>query len=340
MRIESSVTSVSWIPSEAIRGVLKVPFELGISHYDRPPPDLIDDLEALRKADRFRFANELRAWIEVEEGRIVDYGHMGKAHIGATHLRLGPKGISVAAVPFPEIRPEPVVGRSWVRFTQTAGGRAGVPAPRRVRRKPFVQIAAPIVWTTLALTINRDGSSWHKLVGATPFPRHWIYDREGKLVEKSALIHFKDWAQEAFGKRTPWGSYDSPAVVRAAETELERELSADIMRKGAKPRHRKVSKGKNLVNQGDTGDELFLLLDGVLAVEVDGRVLAEVGPGAVLGERAIIEGGRRTATLRAVTDSRVAVAAADQIDRDALAELARGRRKEHEPSTPITPRGR
>ena len=28
---------------------------------------------ALRDADRFRFANELRAWIEVEDGRIVDH---------------------------------------------------------------------------------------------------------------------------------------------------------------------------------------------------------------------------------------------------------------------------
>ncbi len=38
MRIESSVTSVSWIPSEAIEGLPKLPFELGIGHYDEPPP--------------------------------------------------------------------------------------------------------------------------------------------------------------------------------------------------------------------------------------------------------------------------------------------------------------
>ncbi|MDP9332668.1 MAG: cyclic nucleotide-binding domain-containing protein, partial [Actinomycetota bacterium] len=66
--------------------------------------------------------------------------------------------------------------------------------------------------------------------------------------------------------------------------------------------------------------------DGVLAVEVDGEVLGEVGPGAILGERAIIEPeGRRTATLRALTKSRVAVADTSQIDRDKLRAISDGR---------------
>jgi hypothetical protein len=38
MRIESSVTSVTWIPSEAISGMPELPFELGITHYDEPLP--------------------------------------------------------------------------------------------------------------------------------------------------------------------------------------------------------------------------------------------------------------------------------------------------------------
>ncbi len=70
-------------------------------------------------------------------------------------------------------------------------------------------------------------------------------------------------------------------------------------------------------------DQLFLLLDGVLSVEVDGTGWAEVGPGAVLGERAAIEGGARTATLRAVTPVRVAAVAAAQIDRDKLMRAGR-----------------
>ena len=62
MRIETAITSVSWIPSEAVAGATKLPFETGVAHYDQPPPDAIDvpgGLEALRREDRFRFANEI-----------------------------------------------------------------------------------------------------------------------------------------------------------------------------------------------------------------------------------------------------------------------------------------
>ena len=56
MRIESSVTSVTWIPSEAIEGMPKLPFELGVAHYDEPPPDTLGDLEKLQKRDTFAAA--------------------------------------------------------------------------------------------------------------------------------------------------------------------------------------------------------------------------------------------------------------------------------------------
>ena len=56
-----------------------------------------------------------------------------------------------------------------------------------------------------------------------------------------------------------------------------------------------------LVTQGAEGDKLYLLLDGVLGVEVDGEQVAEMGPGTIVGERASLEGGVRTATLRALT---------------------------------------
>ena len=49
--------------------------------------------------------------------------------------------------------------------------------------------------------------------------------------------------------------------------------------------------------------------------------MAEVGPGVILGERAVLEGGIRTASLQASTDVRVAVAPADRVDREALLEL-------------------
>jgi len=329
MRIESVVTAISWIPSEAIGGMTKLPFEMGISHYDPPPPDVVDDLDTLRRAGRFRFANELRAWIDVDDScRITGWGHAGRGHISSTTLQVGPKAVDFAAVAFPDLQPEVEVSEQGVRFVQTAGGRTGVPAPRRVKHPPFMQIVAPLAWSTLALTIRADGTSEWEMLGASPFPRHWIYDHTGALAAKTGMIDFTEWYRTAFGKHTPWGEEDSPALVTVAETALERELSATIMSAGAKPSVKKVAAGATLVEQGDPGDALFVLLDGVLAVEVDGNALAEVGPGALLGERAVIEGGTRTATLRAVTPAKVAVAPADDIDMDALVQVSMGHRRE------------
>ena len=328
MRIESSVTAVSWIPSEAVEGLPKIPFTMGVAHYDDPPPDVIEDLDALREADAFREANELRAFVEVEDGKITGYGHLGRGHLGVTRMKLGPRELSVAAVALPTIQGEPEVGDGWVRFTQTAGGRTGMPAPRRVRGKPFFQINSAIAWTTLALTIKADGSAEHELIGASPFPRHWIYDQEGKLVQKSGMIDFDEWYRESYGKNTPWGDEDSPAFVTEVESALERELSRSIMRDGAASKPSRGDAGETLVEQGAPGDELYLLLDGVLAVQVDGETLAEVGPGSILGERAVVEGGVRTATLRAVTPAKVVAVPAAEIEPSALEELAGGRRRE------------
>ena len=100
------------------------------------------------------------------------------------------------------------------------------------------------------------------------------------------------------------------------------------MRGGDKPEIRRIKAGNTLVEQGAASDELFLLLNGVLVVEVDGEALAELGPGAVLGERAVLEGGVRTATLRAVTNCKVASATADHIDKGKLAELSEGHHRE------------
>ena len=72
MRIESSVTSLSWIPSEAVTGLNRAVFDTGVTHYDDPPPDRIDDLEEMRDAGSFRFANHLAAWVEVNFPKFSD----------------------------------------------------------------------------------------------------------------------------------------------------------------------------------------------------------------------------------------------------------------------------
>lgn len=341
MRIESSVTAISWIPSEAIEGMPKLPFELGIGKYDEPPPDRLGegDLERLRDEDRFREANELKAWIEVEDGKIVTHGQEGRGLVGSTTFRFGPLGMTIPGVGFDVLRSEPEMSEDAVRFVQTVGGRAGFPAPRRVSGKPFFRVNSATAWTTLALTIRADGSSEHEVVGASPFPRHWIYDKDGNLVAKSGTVDFKTWYREAHGENTPWGDEESPAFVTAAETALERQLSRELMQGKSVSERRTVEPGETLVEQGEPGDELYLLLDGVLVVEVNGEEVTEIGPGAILGEAALLrhgrarrlgerlQGGTRTATLRARTRCRVGVIPADQIEWHELEGLAATRRE-------------
>lgn len=329
MRVEGSVTAVSWIPSEAVTGaVLRIPFGVGLSHYDQPPPDVLLDIDAFLAADRARFVNRLHAWVEVRDGVVIDYGQDGSGRIGATTLRLGHRGLTFAAVALPDRRRSEPVGEGAVRFEQTTGGRTSLPAPRRVNHPPFVQFSAPLAWTTLGLTLRADGSREFDLTGASSFPRHWVYDDAGRLVSKSAIIDYRQWSASAFGRHSPWGDEDSHTVVSAVESALERELSLQVMRAGLKPQIKRLDTGDRLTEQGERSDELYLLLDGVLRVDVDGDTLAEVGPGALLGERAILESGRRTATLTAQTACVVAVADRDSVDPEALRELSQGHRRE------------
>jgi hypothetical protein len=328
MRIESSVTSLSWIPSEAVTGLNKAIFDTGFTHYDDPPPDVIDDLEALRAADRFRFANHLVGWIDVTDGTIVDAGYDGGCLMGATTLGLGVGRATFAAVALDDLRHPVERTATSARFVQTVGGHTAVPAPRRVNKPPFLKFEAPTVWTTLALTLHADGTSEFELVGASTFPRHWVFDRDGKLAAKAGMADFKDWWRHSFGKHTPWGDRDSPALVTAVETALERELADHIMRGGGRSSIRKLKQGALLTEQGANGHDVYLLLNGVLEVEVDGEPIAEVGPGAILGERAVLEGGIRTSTLRALTKVTVAVVHSDQLAEEHLAELSTRHRRE------------
>ncbi len=329
MRHEGRVTSLSWIPSDAVTGGSRLAYEAGFTHYDQPPPEELGDIERLRAADRFRFANLLRAWIDVNDsGQITGSGYSGGGLMSSTMVKIGPLLHRFLAIKLPDLQSDPQMGDGWVRFVQTTGGRAGLPAPRRVRRRPYVQWQAPLIWTTLSLTLHADGREECALIGASRFPRHWIYDGNGKLSHKSGLTDFGDWYRKSFGRRSPWGDADSPPLVTAVGAGQERRLSEQLMQGGARPSIRRARAGEVLVRQGEPGTSIYLVLDGVFRVDRNGEPLAEYGPGALLGERAHLEGGVRTATLTAVTPSRVASAEASQFDRSALMELSQQHRRE------------
>jgi CRP-like cAMP-binding protein len=69
----------------------------------------------------------------------------------------------------------------------------------------------------------------------------------------------------------------------------------------------KVAAGKTIVEEGQTGHEFFLILEGTASVSRKGRKVATLGPGDYFGELALLDRGPRNATVKADTDMEVLV---------------------------------
>ena len=68
-----------------------------------------------------------------------------------------------------------------------------------------------------------------------------------------------------------------------------------------------VPPGYVLVHEGAFGHEVFVLAEGEAEVAAEGRQLAVLGPSAVVGEMAVLDKGRRAASVAAVTSLRLFV---------------------------------
>ena len=62
------------------------------------------------------------------------------------------------------------------------------------------------------------------------------------------------------------------------------------------------SKGEVLFRQGDVADGLYVLLDGEVAILLDGREINRMRLGESFGEIAVLDQGARTAGARAASD--------------------------------------
>jgi len=57
-----------------------------------------------------------------------------------------------------------------------------------------------------------------------------------------------------------------------------------------------------LAIEGSFGSEAMILVEGTAEVSIDGRPVAEIGPGEFACEMALVDRGRRTATVKTVTE--------------------------------------
>jgi CRP-like cAMP-binding protein len=103
-----------------------------------------------------------------------------------------------------------------------------------------------------------------------------------------------------------------PDAVRLEQTSLfknvRQELIADTL---ARFTERTLAAGEEVFRQGEPGDALVVIISGqfeVLRHGATGEVhLAHLKPGAVLGHVSLVDGGNRSATLRANSEGRIAV---------------------------------
>ena len=110
------------------------------------------------------------------------------------------------------------------------------------------------------------------------------------------------------------------------ESQVERNLAPTVM--ASHPDLVKIDEGSKLIEQGQPGSTIYLVVDGMLRVEVDGEEVAELGPGAIVGERAVLEGGIATATVTAMTKINVARLPVAELDRSDLNRVAAGHHQE------------
>jgi CRP-like cAMP-binding protein len=70
---------------------------------------------------------------------------------------------------------------------------------------------------------------------------------------------------------------------------------------------RDLGPGEVFFEAGDTGDEMFGVVSGLIELRRDDLALARVGPGGTFGEMAIIDNAPRALTAVAVERSEIAV---------------------------------
>ena len=68
-----------------------------------------------------------------------------------------------------------------------------------------------------------------------------------------------------------------------------------------------LAEGTTLIEGGEEGDALFVILDGAATVRRKGVDVASVGPGSWFGELALLDGEPRSATVVATAPTKVAV---------------------------------
>jgi len=71
-------------------------------------------------------------------------------------------------------------------------------------------------------------------------------------------------------------------------------------------REKAVHSGASIMRQDERGDELFIITQGMVEVSLSSslreKIVVNLGAGQIVGEMALVDGGSRSANVRAISD--------------------------------------
>lgn len=92
-------------------------------------------------------------------------------------------------------------------------------------------------------------------------------------------------------------------VLFLKEVSLFKNISSERLAKIATiAKEVEFSKGERIINEGDEGDSLFILIEGGVSIIKGKETIANLGPKDFFGEMAILDSEPRSATVVADTD--------------------------------------
>ena len=225
---------------------------------------------------------------------------------------------SIASTDIPVLHSQPIIRGGTVTVRQSVGVRVDDEGTPRLE------------WSTLEVVVREDGTYEASIVSASANARHSLSGPpDDEIFSQTALIDLDEWRHRDPSVAATWGTGDLPRVVTSsAPSLLERQVAIKLL---AVPDLEvlTVQKDQLLASQGSRGDTVFVVLNGLIDASVDGKgVLFRAGPGTILGERAVVEHAKRTASLRAGTDAVVAEMKPEGVPTEKLQELAKSRKRE------------
>lgn len=138
--------------------------------------------------------------------------------------------------------------------------------------------------------------------------------------------------RDLYMAKMPWRqkdwTYHKDQISQLGKLSLFKALSGEDLEFIAdKMIVRNYKSGKTVVSQGDAGETMFVLAEGMLEVFVDtdgdqNIKVAELAPGTFFGEKSLLTGEARSATICCSTDAMIG-----EITKDAMSELFARNRK-------------